>query len=94
MSDFYDQLTPLYHLIHQDWDASIERQGLQLSALIEAHRPAGKKVLDVSCGIMRSRYDAVSTARLCELMREAGLADVRRLDGAFYQPVLIGTRAV
>ncbi|CAN5457467.1 hypothetical protein BH09PSE5_BH09PSE5_49900 [soil metagenome] len=42
--------------------------------------------------VFRSRYYAVSTERLCELMREAGLNDVRRLDGAFYQPVLTGTR--
>jgi hypothetical protein len=26
-TDFYDQLTPLYHLVHQDWNASIQRQG-------------------------------------------------------------------
>ena len=32
---FYDQLTPFYHLNHQDWDRSIERQRQQLSALIE-----------------------------------------------------------
>jgi hypothetical protein len=42
---------------------------------------------------MRSRYYAVSTGRLCELMRQAGFSDVRRIDEAFYQPVLVGTRA-
>jgi hypothetical protein len=41
---------------------------------------------------MRSRYYAISTMRLCELMQEAGLKDVRRIDGAFFQPVLVGTR--
>jgi SAM-dependent methyltransferase len=46
----------------------------------------------VSTRVMRSRYYAVSTARLCELMREAGLVDVRRIDDAFFQPVLVGTR--
>jgi len=246
--DFYDQLTPLYHLIHQDWNASIQRQGEQLAGLIESRWPGSRKVLDVSCGIgtqaiglamrgysitasdlspneiaragqeaalrdvnlalsvcdmrqahthhgsgfdvviscdnslphlltdqdlltafkemraclrdgggclvtvrdyereergknlvkpygtrlvdgrryllfqvwdfegehydlsfffveedlatrevkthvMRSRYYAVSTLRLMELMREAGFDDVQRLDGTFYQPVLIGTRA-
>jgi len=50
-TDFYDQLTPLYHLIHQDWDASIRRQGGQLAALIETHWPGSRKLLDVSCGI-------------------------------------------
>lgn len=46
----------------------------------------------VSTRVMRSRYYAVSTTRLCELMREAGLENVRRLDDAFFQPVLVGTR--
>lgn len=248
MSTFYDQLTPFYHLIHQDWNASVHRQGELLSNLIEAQWPGCKSVLDVSCGIgtqaiglamkgysvtasdisekaiaraaqearkrgatikfsvcdmreafthhnatfdvviscdnslphlltdkdllvalkqmaacvcvgggclitvrdyeiedrgknlvkpygvriesghryllfqvwdfegehydltfffvvenlatgavkthaMRSRYYAISTGRLCELMQEAGFHNVRRLDGAFYQPVLVGTRA-
>jgi SAM-dependent methyltransferase len=51
MPDFYDELAPLYHLIHQDWDASIRRQGEQLSALIRTEWPKSKRVLDVSCGI-------------------------------------------
>lgn len=248
MTDFYDQLVPFYHLIHQDWDASIRRQGEQLSALIKSEWPETAKVLDVTCGIgtqaialalqgyavtasdisgreveragqeasrrgvtialsvcdvrqahahhgsgfdvviscdnslphlltdhdlllalkqmlaclsvgggciitvrdyereergqnlvkpygvrtemgkryllfqiwdfegehydltfffveenlstqevkthaMRSRYYAISTSKLCDLMREAGFQDVRRIDGVFYQPVLVGTRA-
>jgi SAM-dependent methyltransferase len=51
MTDFYDQLTPFYHLIYQDWDASIARQGAQLSAIIESEWPGHRKLLDVSCGI-------------------------------------------
>ena len=47
----------------------------------------------VSTQVLRSRYHAVSTGRLCELMVEAGFEQVRRIDGAFYQPVLVGTRA-
>ena len=245
---FYDRLAPFYHLIYPDWNASIERQGEQLGALVESHWPGRQKVLDVSCGIgtqaialalrgyrvtgsdlstpaverarreaaarglaidvsvcdmrrahahhgtgfdvvvscdnslphlltdadlllalremraclavgggclvtvrdyareergrnlvkpygvriengtrtllfqvwdfdgdqydvsfffvtedltsgavstqlLRSRYHAVSTGRLCELMVEAGFEQVRRIDGAFYQPVLVGTRA-
>ncbi len=248
MTGFYDQLAAFYHLIHQDWNASVLGQGAQLGALIEAEWPGRSKVLDVTCGIgtqaiglalqgycvtasdlsareidraraeaarrgldvalsvcdvrqahahhgsgfdvaiscdnslphlltdddlalafrqmlaclavgggcivtvrdyareergtnlvkphgvriengkryllfqvwdfdgdhydltffvveedlstgevdthkMRSRYYAVSTDRLCELMRDAGFRDVRRIDGAFYQPVLVGTRA-
>ena len=51
MSNFYDELTPLYHLIFQDWDASIRRQGEQLSSIIKGVWPESKSVLDVSCGI-------------------------------------------
>ena len=48
---FYDDLAPLYHLIFQDWDASIARQSEQLKRLIEAEWPGHETVLDVSCGI-------------------------------------------
>jgi SAM-dependent methyltransferase len=42
--------------------------------------------------VMRSKYYAVSIPRLKELMIEAGFVDVRRLDGRFFQPMIIGTR--
>jgi SAM-dependent methyltransferase len=42
--------------------------------------------------VMRSKYYAVGTDRLMELMRRAGFASVERLDGKFYQPVLVGSR--
>jgi SAM-dependent methyltransferase len=51
MSDFYDDLAPLYHLLFQDWDASIERQGRQLTTIIRDHWPSTSRILDVSCGI-------------------------------------------
>jgi len=51
MPDFYDQLTPFYHLVYRDWDASVRRQGEQLAAVIEAEWPSSRKILDVSCGI-------------------------------------------
>ena len=35
MSDFYDRMASLYHLIFQDWNASIERQAGQLVSIIE-----------------------------------------------------------
>jgi hypothetical protein len=41
---------------------------------------------------MRATYYAVSVPRLMELMREAGFAQVRRMDGAFYQPLIVGRR--
>lgn len=33
-SRFYDELTPFYHLVYDDWDASIERQAGNLESLI------------------------------------------------------------
>jgi hypothetical protein len=43
--------------------------------------------------VMRSKYYAIGTDRLMELMRRARFASVERLDGRFYQPVLMGSRA-
>jgi SAM-dependent methyltransferase len=52
MSDFYDRMAGLYHLIFADWDASIERQAEQLGGIIRDRWGAGARtVLDVSCGI-------------------------------------------
>jgi SAM-dependent methyltransferase len=51
MNDFYNDLAPLYHLVYQDWAASLVRQGEQLAALIKAEWPGSHKVLDLSCGI-------------------------------------------
>ncbi len=52
MSDFYDRMARLYHLIFPDWDESIERQAEQLTGIIRERSGAGcRSVLDVSCGI-------------------------------------------
>src|SRR5688572_33463799 len=51
MSNFYDELAPLYHLIFPDWDASIARQGRDLAAVVGARWPDHRTVLDVTCGI-------------------------------------------
>jgi len=49
---FYDSLAPYYHLIFEDWDKSIERQGAALHSLLEALSGAGpRKILDCACGI-------------------------------------------
>ena len=44
--------------------------------------------------VMRSRYYAISPNRLMQLMEAAGYTSVTRLDNQFFQPVLVGTRAV
>jgi 2-polyprenyl-3-methyl-5-hydroxy-6-metoxy-1,4-benzoquinol methylase len=52
ITDFYDQLSPFYHLIHPDWDASIQRQSFQLDAVVrEIWGTHVRTVLDATCGI-------------------------------------------
>lgn len=51
MQDFYNDLAPHYHLLFDDWDAGMGRQGRQLSALIGERWPGASSILDVSCGI-------------------------------------------
>ncbi|HYL92480.1 MAG TPA: class I SAM-dependent methyltransferase [Alphaproteobacteria bacterium] len=50
---FYDQLAGNYHLIFQDWDASIKRQAAVLGAILEREcgEPGTVRVLDCACGI-------------------------------------------
>lgn len=42
--------------------------------------------------VMRTKYNAVGTNHLLALMRRAGFTKAERLDGRFYQPVLVGNR--
>jgi len=50
--DFYDQLTPFYHLIYPDWEAAIAQQGQQLDQVIREYWDGSvEQILDVSCGI-------------------------------------------
>jgi len=58
MDDFYDQLTDFYDLIYDDWDASIVKQGDQLSALISKNWAGSQSV---RC-ILRNR-NAVSCVK-------------------------------
>lgn len=52
MSDFYDQMASLYHLIFPNWDESIDRQAGQLASIVQERWGAEcRHVLDVSCGI-------------------------------------------
>ncbi len=50
--DFYDNLAPLYHLIYDDWEATVSRQGAALASLIDEHWGEGaRSVLDAAIGI-------------------------------------------
>jgi SAM-dependent methyltransferase len=49
---FYDELAPLYHLIFENWEASVARQGTALASLIDEHWGTGARtVLDAAVGI-------------------------------------------
>ncbi|HVO96194.1 MAG TPA: class I SAM-dependent methyltransferase [Terriglobales bacterium] len=92
MNDFYDQLAPLYHLIFEDWEASIVRQAEQLTQIIKGEWSTGiERVLDVSCGIgtqaiglaragFRVTASDISAGAIARAVREA---KARKLDIAF-----------
>ena len=76
------------YLLFQVWDFEGEQYDFTFYFVAE-----NLSTREVRTFAMRSRYYAIPTSRLCELMRQAGFSDVRRLDGVFFQPVLVGTRA-
>jgi SAM-dependent methyltransferase len=52
VNDFYDRLSPFYHLIYPDWEASVAWQAERLQSIIQRRWGEGAKtILDVSCGI-------------------------------------------
>ena len=52
MNDFYDQLSPFYHLIYEDWEADVAQQARSLGDIMEGRwGKEARSVLDVSCGI-------------------------------------------
>jgi SAM-dependent methyltransferase len=51
-SAFYDKLAPFYHLIYQDWEASIQRQASALDSILKERWGGNvKEILDVACGV-------------------------------------------
>ena len=83
---FYAGLTPLYHLVYTDWDA----HGSTCDVTMCFVEDRGK--LECTTHALRSTYYAVGIPKLMHLMRKAGFEDVKRIDGRFFQPVIIGTR--
>jgi SAM-dependent methyltransferase len=102
--DFYDRVSPFYHLIHGDWEASVRRQAEQLDGVIRERWGGGvRTVLDATCGIGTQAlglaglgYDVtasdISPVPLERAKREAerrnlriafGLADLRNLASAY-----------
>jgi hypothetical protein len=50
-AQFYDDMAPLYHLVYEDWDASIARQANMLESVFKERWTDAADSLDVSCGI-------------------------------------------
>jgi SAM-dependent methyltransferase len=49
---FYDALAPWYHLVYQDWESSVGRQGRALASLLASEwGPTAHRVLDAAVGI-------------------------------------------
>jgi SAM-dependent methyltransferase len=49
---FYDELAPLYHLVFENWEATVARQGTALASLIREHWGAGARTVhDAAVGI-------------------------------------------
>ena len=52
VGNFYDALAPWYHLVYQDWEATIARQGRALSSLLASEWGSPPhRVLDAAVGI-------------------------------------------
>ena len=75
------------YVIFQVWDFVGSIYNMAMYYVID-DRTSGPLVTHV----MRTRYNAVGTDHLLALMRQAGFTATERLDGRFYQPVLVGTR--
>jgi SAM-dependent methyltransferase len=52
VTDFYNQLSPFYHLIYGDWEATVGRQAGQLDSVIRELWGEGvRSILDAACGV-------------------------------------------
>jgi SAM-dependent methyltransferase len=52
VAGFYDELSPFYHLVYNDWDASVPRQAAQINSVIhEIWGDRVRTILDAACGI-------------------------------------------
>ena len=68
-----------------EWDGDC----YDLRLYLTTEKPDGR----CTTRVLTSRYYAVTTDRLKDLMHEAGLHEVQRLDDVLFQPVLVGRRA-
>ena len=76
------------YLLFQVWD--FEGEYYDLTFYIVEENTLTQEVQTLA---LRSRYYAISTDKLRDLMYKAGFEDVKRIDGVYFQPILIGTKA-
>ena len=74
------------YLIFQVWEFDGQIYDLSMYFIRDEGRSQG------TANIFRSKYYAVSPHRLVGLLKEAGFRQVKRIDGEFYQPVIVGTK--
>src|SRR5262249_29079847 len=93
VSDFYDDFAGDYHLLFEDWEASMMRQAAAIASILERECPAaGAAVLDCACGIGTQSLGLAKlgfritgadvSARAVQRARSE--AAVRKLDISFY----------
>jgi SAM-dependent methyltransferase len=75
------------YVIFQVWDFAGRIYDLAMYFVVD-DRTSDELVTHV----MRTKYHAVGTDHLLDLMHQAGFTRTQRLDGCFYQPVLVGDR--
>ena len=66
---FYDNMADHYHLIFEDWDASMRRQGAAIAKLLPPPEKVGL-ILDVACGI---GTQSLALAKLSDTPWRAGI---------------------
>ena len=74
------------YLILQTWDWHGQTYDLNMYFIED------RGSLKCRIHVMRSRYYAVGIRKLMALLDDAGFENVARLDGRFFQPVIVGTR--
>jgi SAM-dependent methyltransferase len=76
------------YVVFQVWDFVDERVYDLAMYFVVDDQASGQLVTHA----LRTKYHAVGTDHLLALMRQAGFTRAERLDGCFYQPVLVGDR--
>jgi glycine/sarcosine N-methyltransferase len=76
---FYDELAEHYHLIFQDWEASISRQGQAIASLLPEPAQVGR-ILDCACGI------GTQSLALAKLDFQVDASDLSKAEVARIQP--------